>query len=141
MPLDPAGSSIQPRFTRTVTSRPIARSRCVAPDKLRFVIPWEDVDGWPVHGGDGTTKDVLARDLPAKQDTLEWIQGGGERGRTCRGLPLALAQLRPVRVAEAVAAVDDHPTASPPGHGVVRISFLLLIVVLVPVNEPRPPRA
>jgi hypothetical protein len=57
----------------------------VDPDRLRFVIVWEDA--------------------------LEWIQGGGGRGRTCRGRPLALAQLRPVRVAEAV-AVDDHPTAS-----------------------------
>jgi hypothetical protein len=31
----------------------------------------EDVDGWSVHGSDGTTEDVLARDLPAKQDALD----------------------------------------------------------------------
>jgi hypothetical protein len=51
----------------------------IDPEKLRLVISWKDVDGWPVHRSHGPTQYVLVRDLAAKQGTLESIQGDSGR--------------------------------------------------------------
>jgi hypothetical protein len=47
----------------------------------RLTITWSpvSVDSWSVHRSHGPTQDVLVRELATKQDTLEWIQGGGGR--------------------------------------------------------------